>query len=572
MSSCSDGCHRVAMASSCLDPSIGCNSWPVKSEGQRLGYGVSDSLTQTLRLLRFCSIWCSAEVSGLLSTARESSDGIIGFGQENSSFISQLTAQGKVKKIFSHCLNRNGGGILAMGQVVQPKVKSTPLEPYECSSEVSGLLSTARESSDEIIGFGQENSSFISQLTAQRKVKKIFSHCLNRNGGGILAMGQVVQPKVKSTPLEPYEYVMLSIFIFSPVFCHGLRCSSEVSGLLSTARESSDGIIGFGQENSSFISQLMAQGKVKKIFSHCLNRNGGGILAMGQVVQPKVKSTPLEPYECSSEVSGLLSTARESSDGIIGFGQENSSFISQLMAQGKVKKIFSHCLNRNGGGILAMGQVVQPKVKSTPREPYECSSEVSGLLSTARESSDGIIGFGQENSSFISQLTAQRKVKKIFSHCLNRNGGGILAMGQVVQPKVKSTPLEPYESHYTVILKSIEVGGVALDIQIYGGVETIIDSGTTFAYFSSWIYDPLVDKLLEKQPGLKTRFINGFKCFDYHGKGFNLGSPTIVRRHSKHTSRIIAYLRNESHIQGFQGLQQSSRWELQRKNIRFWVS
>ncbi|XP_019152657.1 PREDICTED: aspartic proteinase-like protein 2 isoform X2 [Ipomoea nil] len=158
---------------------------------------------------------------------------------------------------------------------------------------------------------------------------------------------------------------------------------------------------------------------------------------------------------------------------------------------------------------------------------FGCSSEVSGLLSTDDESSDGIIGFGQANSSFISQLTAQRKVKKIFSHCLNRNGGGILAIGQVVQPKVNSTPLEPNRRHYTVILKSIEVGGVALDTQFYGGVETIIDSGATFAYFSGWIYDPLVHKMLEKQPGLKTSFINGFKCFDYHGN-VDEGFPVVT--------------------------------------------
>nr|GMC52070.1 aspartic proteinase-like protein 2 [Ipomoea batatas]GMC54044.1 aspartic proteinase-like protein 2 [Ipomoea batatas] len=158
---------------------------------------------------------------------------------------------------------------------------------------------------------------------------------------------------------------------------------------------------------------------------------------------------------------------------------------------------------------------------------FGCSSEVSGMLSTDSESSDGIIGFGQANSSFISQLTAQGKVKKIFSHCLNRNGGGILAMGQVVQPKVNSTPLEPYRRHYTIILKSIEVGGAALDIQMYGGVETIIDSGSTFAYISGWIYNPLVDKMLEKQPGLKTHFYNGFKCFDYHGN-VDEGFPAVT--------------------------------------------
>ena len=48
-----------------------------------------------------------------------------------------------------------------------------------------------------------------------------------------------------------------------------------------------------------------------------------------------------------------------------------------------------------------------------------------------------MLGFGQANSSMISQLALARKVKKIFAHCLNNvNKGGIFAIGEVVQPKV----------------------------------------------------------------------------------------------------------------------------------------
>lgn len=76
------------------------------------------------------------------------------------------------------------------------------------------------------------------------------------------------------------------------------RCSSRQSGELGSSTQAVDGIIGFGQANSSLISQLAASGKVNKVFSHCLDgSNGGGIFAIGHVVQPKVKSTPLVPNE-----------------------------------------------------------------------------------------------------------------------------------------------------------------------------------------------------------------------------------------------------------------------------------
>lgn len=78
------------------------------------------------------------------------------------------------------------------------------------------------------------------------------------------------------------------------MFC---RCGARQSGdLSSTNEEALDGILGFGKANYSMISQLASSGKVKKMFAHCLDGvNGGGIFAIGHVVQPKVNVTPLLP-------------------------------------------------------------------------------------------------------------------------------------------------------------------------------------------------------------------------------------------------------------------------------------
>ena len=54
--------------------------------------------------------------------------------------------------------------------------------------------------------------------------------------------------------------------------------------------------MGFGQANVSALSQLAAAGKVKKVFSHCLDKSkGGGIFAIGEVVAPKYNTTSLVP-------------------------------------------------------------------------------------------------------------------------------------------------------------------------------------------------------------------------------------------------------------------------------------
>lgn len=165
---------------------------------------------------------------------------------------------------------------------------------------------------------------------------------------------------------------------------------------------------------------------------------------------------------------------------------------------------------------------------------FGCSSSQSGELGSSTQAVDGIIGFGQANSSLISQLAISGKVKKVFAHCLDgNNGGGIFAIGQVVQPKVKSTPLVPNEPHYNVVMKGIEVNGKALDIPttIFDAGSnrgTIIDSGTTLAYLPNKVYNALMSKLMVKQPDLPTHLVEGsFHCFYYSGK-VDDGFPVVT--------------------------------------------
>ncbi|CAI0376203.1 unnamed protein product [Linum tenue] len=156
---------------------------------------------------------------------------------------------------------------------------------------------------------------------------------------------------------------------------------------------------------------------------------------------------------------------------------------------------------------------------------FGCGSQQSGQLGTSSEALDGIIGFGQANSSVFSQLAAAGKVKKVFSHCLDSvKGGGIFAIGQVVSPKVPTTPIIPNQPHYNVGLKDVEVGNEMLDLptDIFDTGDrkgTIIDSGTTLAYVPTMVFEPMMAKIMARQPGLKTHIVEEqFTCFEYNGK------------------------------------------------------
>ena len=80
------------------------------------------------------------------------------------------------------------------------------------------------KSVDGIVGLGRANETIISQLASSGKVKKVFSHCLDGNrGGGIFAIGEVMEPKVNRTPLVPNEYVISLFLAMSPFLGRNLE-------------------------------------------------------------------------------------------------------------------------------------------------------------------------------------------------------------------------------------------------------------------------------------------------------------------------------------------------------------
>ncbi|GJN17503.1 hypothetical protein PR202_gb04576 [Eleusine coracana subsp. coracana] len=130
---------------------------------------------------------------------------------------------------------------------------------------------------------------------------------------------------------------------------------------------------------------------------------------------------------------------------------------------------------------------------------FGCSNSQSGDLTKADRAVDGIFGFGQHQLSVISQLNSLGVSPKVFSHCLkgSDNGGGILVLGEIVEPGLVYTPLVPSQPHYNLNLESIAVSGqkLPIDNSLFATSNTqgtIVDSGTTLAYLADGAYDPFV--------------------------------------------------------------------------------
>ncbi|XP_043718778.1 aspartic proteinase 36-like isoform X2 [Telopea speciosissima] len=162
---------------------------------------------------------------------------------------------------------------------------------------------------------------------------------------------------------------------------------------------------------------------------------------------------------------------------------------------------------------------------------FGCGVPQSSGTDSSDATLDGILGFGQTNTSMISQLASAGKVRKMFAHCLGGiNGGGMFAIGHVVQPKVKTTPLVPDQPHYNVNMEGVEVGGVVLqvplDVFATGSRQgTVIDSGTTLAYLPEIIYEPLIKE-------------KDFSCFTY-SQSVDDGFPTVTFRFENSLSLVV---------------------------------
>ncbi|TYI16635.1 hypothetical protein ES332_A08G268300v1 [Gossypium tomentosum] len=152
---------------------------------------------------------------------------------------------------------------------------------------------------------------------------------------------------------------------------------------------------------------------------------------------------------------------------------------------------------------------------------FGCGSKRAGHTTTSSESVDGIIGFGQANSSMISQLAQNGVVKNKFAHCLdNVDGGGIFAIGEVVGPQMNKTKMIAGQSHYKITLKEVHIGDtiVKLETSFFGSIDenaAIIDSGTTLAYLPTTIHEQVIQKITSGK-SLEMEKIEGqFSCFKY---------------------------------------------------------
>ncbi|XP_044947891.1 aspartic proteinase 36-like [Hordeum vulgare subsp. vulgare] len=99
------------------------------------------------------------------------------------------------------------------------------------------------------------------------------------------------------------------------------------------------------------------------------------------------------------------------------------------------------------------------------------------------------------------------------------DGGGILVLGEVMEPGFVFTPLVSSQSGYSVNMKGISVNGqnVPIDSSLFTTSKTqgtFVDSGTSLAYLPDGVYDPVISAIINAAPlSMNYSVVSGNECF-----------------------------------------------------------
>ncbi|KAG8389761.1 hypothetical protein BUALT_Bualt01G0012200 [Buddleja alternifolia] len=104
---------------------------------------------------------------------------------------------------------------------------------------------------------------------------------------------------------------------------------------------------------------------------------------------------------------------------------------------------------------------------------------------------DGVLGLGVGKSSILAQLRNMGLTRNVVGHCLSGESGGFLFFGDQLVPSsgIVWTPIMSQSKHYSLGPADVRFDGEATNIK---GLPMVLDSGSTYSYFSSQAYKALV--------------------------------------------------------------------------------
>ncbi|GAA0157424.1 aspartic protease [Lithospermum erythrorhizon] len=119
---------------------------------------------------------------------------------------------------------------------------------------------------------------------------------------------------------------------------------------------------------------------------------------------------------------------------------------------------------------------------------------------------DGLMGLGLGKVSVPSNLAKAGYVPDSFSLCFDDDDSGKLFFGDQGMANQQHTPFLPLEGNYVTYIIGVEASCVRDSCLMQTGFRTLVDSGSSFTYLPSLIYQRVVDEFDRQVNATKTSF------------------------------------------------------------------
>ncbi|KAI5075090.1 hypothetical protein GOP47_0009166 [Adiantum capillus-veneris] len=128
---------------------------------------------------------------------------------------------------------------------------------------------------------------------------------------------------------------------------------------------------------------------------------------------------------------------------------------------------------------------------------FGCAYNQQGSLAKSPTYTDGVMGLSSSTGSLPSQLAEQGIIKNMFAHCISGDGdnGGYLFLGDKLLPAHGITWAsllgKPATKNYVVAVEDVFFGDSSLRVVSKGLGNAIFDSGTSYTYLTSSLYEKI---------------------------------------------------------------------------------
>ncbi|XWS23715.1 hypothetical protein CRYUN_Cryun28dG0038900 [Craigia yunnanensis] len=129
-----------------------------------------------------------------------------------------------------------------------------------------------------------------------------------------------------------------------------------------------------------------------------------------------------------------------------------------------------------------------------PLLAFGCGSHLQKGSPHPPPTTAGVLGLGKSTASISSQLNGMGITKNVVGHCLSGQGGGFLFLGADFVPKsgMTWTPMlqNSFDKYYSSGPAELLFGGKPTGVK---GFNVIFDSGTTYTYLTSEVYQTVLN-------------------------------------------------------------------------------